>query len=280
MSEPYIHGFSGTERLRLIAQAELLADPVFGALDFSSDRSLLEVGCAVGAELHLLAQRAPHLDLTGLDLSAAHLRACRAWLGEPERVQLVRGDAHALPFSDSSFDVGMSIWVLEHLSDPVVVVKELLRVVKPTGRVILTEVDNHTFGFDPPQPAIAAWWDAFNRYQAEVGNGDPCVGAKLRRIAESVGAAVMAEEPRLVIDSRDATRQRARQLRYLRDLLASGAERMLAENYATGEMEQAMTAAFDAVQRDPGIGFEYGAVRLFCRRSPSHAQGAAGGGAP
>jgi ubiquinone/menaquinone biosynthesis C-methylase UbiE len=244
----------------------MLATPVLGGLDFSGDRSLLEVGCAVGAELQLIAQRAPHLTLTGVDLSAVHLRAGRAWLAECERIRLLQGDARALPFPDESFDVGMTIWLLEHLADAGAVVRELLRVVKPSGRVILTEVDNHSFGFDPPQPAISAWWDAFNRCQAEVGGGDPFVGSKLRGIAASLGAAVLAEAPRQVITSADTSRARSEQLHYLRELLASGAERMLAEGYATVDMQQAMTAAFESVQADTDVAFRYGAVRLVCRK--------------
>jgi ubiquinone/menaquinone biosynthesis C-methylase UbiE len=273
MSEHYIHGFSDAERLRLIEQAQMLADPVFGGLDFSGDRSLLEAGCAVGAELNLIARRAPHLALTGLDLSAVHLRAGRGWLQEQERIHLIQGDARALPFPDDSFDVGMTIWLLEHVADAAAVVRELLRVVRPTGRVILTEVDNRTFGFDPPQPAIGAWWDAFNRCQAELGAGDPFVGHRLGRISESLGAEVLAEEPRLVITSTDATRDRADQLRYLRELLASGADRMLAHGYATAAMERAMTAAFEAVQTTPAVAFHYGAVRLICRRPRRAAAG-------
>jgi SAM-dependent methyltransferase len=267
MSEHYIHGFSDAERLRLIAQAEMLAVPVFGGLDFAGDQRLLEVGCAVGAELDLIARRAPHLALTGLDLSAVHLRAGGAWLAGRERIRLVQGDARALPFADDSFDVGMTIWLLEHVPDAAAVVRELLRVVKPTGRVILTEVDNCTFGFEPPQPAIGAWWEAFNRCQAEVGGGDPFVGRRLRGIAESLGAEVLVEEPRLVIDSADGTRGRAGQLKYLRELLESGAGRMLAHGYATADMEAAMTAAFDAVRSRPEVAFHYGAVRLICRKA-------------
>jgi ubiquinone/menaquinone biosynthesis C-methylase UbiE len=266
MSEHYIHGFSDGERRRLMEQAALLAEPVFGGLDFSGDGRLLEVGCAVGAELHLLAERAPRLELTGLDLSRLHLRAGRAWLAGHERVHLVQGDARALPFPDAAFDVGMTVWLLEHVPDAATVVRELLRVVKPTGRVILTEVDNGTFGFDPPQPAIGAWWDAFNRCQAEIGGGDPFVGGKLRRIAESVGAEVLTAELRLVITSTDTARERAAQLCYLRELLASGAERMCRHGYATAAMAQAMAAAFDAAQARADLAFQYGAVRLICRR--------------
>ncbi|NEX15906.1 MAG: hypothetical protein C1943_04525 [Halochromatium sp.] len=272
MAEHYIHGFSDAERLRLIAQAQMLSTPVFDGLDFSGAQSLLEVGCAVGAELHLIEARAPQLTLTGLDLSALHLQAGRAWLAQHERISLVQGDAGTLPFADDSFDIGMTIWLLEHVSDAASVIRELLRVVKPTGSLILTEVDNHSFGLDPPQPAISAWWDAFNRCQAEIGGGDPFIGSRLRPIAEALGTEVLGvevlvETPRAVISSRDSTRNRADQLQYLRELLESGAERMLAHGYATTEMQRAMATAFDRVRLRPDIAFHYGAVRLICRKT-------------
>ncbi|MEA1050557.1 class I SAM-dependent methyltransferase [Lamprobacter modestohalophilus] len=126
MSEHYIHGFSDAERLRLIAQAQMLSTPVFDGLDFSDAQQLLEVGCAVGAELHLIEQRAPHLALTGLDLSAQHLRAGHDWLAQRERISLVQSDASTLPFADDSFDIGMTIWLLEHVRDAEVVIREPL----------------------------------------------------------------------------------------------------------------------------------------------------------
>lgn len=267
MTEYYIHGFSDAERRRLIAQARMLSTPVFDGLDFSGADSLLEVGCAVGAELHLIEQRAPQLALTGLDLSALHLQAARGWLAQHERINLVQGDAHSLPFPDDSVDIGMTIWLLEHVHDAAAVIRELLRVVKPTGSVILTEVDNRSFGFDPPQPAISAWWDAFNRCQAEIGGGDPYIGGRLRQIAEALGAEVLAETPRAVISSSDSSRHRADQLQYLRELLESGAERMLAHGYASVEMQRALATAFDKVRVQPTIAFHYGAVRLICRKT-------------
>ncbi|WP_462321142.1 class I SAM-dependent methyltransferase [Halochromatium sp.] len=270
MSDHYIHGFSDAERLRLIAQAQMLSTPVFDGLDFSGAQHLLEVGCAVGAELHLLEQRASHLALTGLDLSGRHLQAGRSWLAEHERISLVQGDASSLPFADDSYDIGMTIWLLEHVHDAEGVIRELLRVVKPTGSIILTEVDNHSFGFDPAQPAISAWWDAFNRCQAEIGGGDPYIGSRLRQITEGLGAEVLTEAPRAVISSSDSTRSRADQLHYLRELLESGSERMLTHGYATTEMQRAMATAFDQLRSQPDKAFHYSAVRLICRKPPMH----------
>lgn len=50
----------------------------------------------------------------------------------------VVADAHALPFSDASFDAGLSFQVFEHVERPRDCVRELARVVRPGGRVIFT----------------------------------------------------------------------------------------------------------------------------------------------
>jgi trans-aconitate methyltransferase len=67
MSDGYIHGFSEREQKRLVDQARTMADAVFGEFDFSSGERLLEIGCGVGAQLKMLHERWPHLQLSGVD---------------------------------------------------------------------------------------------------------------------------------------------------------------------------------------------------------------------
>ena len=63
MTGNYIHGFSTREQQRLVRQARILAPAVFKNMDFSGAESVLEPGCAVGAELKELLQRWPHLEM-------------------------------------------------------------------------------------------------------------------------------------------------------------------------------------------------------------------------
>ena len=267
MNQDYIHGFSASEQRRLIAQADILAPKVFSGVDYRGAGSLLEIGCGVGAELKQIARRWPGVYLTGIDLSWPHLLAASRHL-ERElaagTAALVRADALSLPFEDCSFDRVITIWMLEHVPDPMAVLREALRLLRDDGALVCTEVDNASFRFDPPQPAIADWWALFNRVQMQ--HGDPFVGGRLAEIAASLGAEGIRVERVPVISSRAEPDLRPQQLGYLRDLLLSGAETMLRLGLADHAHCEALKLAFEAVRVRTDIEFEYSGVRLSCRR--------------
>ncbi len=93
---------------------------------------VLEVGCGAG---HVLA-RFPQARRAGLDLSATMLGWARRRLGPT--VPLYRGSADRLPFADGAFAVVVCTEVLEHTPDPDTVLRELLRVAGPRGRVVVS----------------------------------------------------------------------------------------------------------------------------------------------
>lgn len=66
--------------------------------------------------------------------------ARRHTIAEPTTHVLV-GDAHALPFSDTSVDRARTDRVLQHVTDPHAVLAEMRRVLRPNGRAILAEPD-------------------------------------------------------------------------------------------------------------------------------------------
>lgn len=76
-SPTYLHGFSGTEQQRLMTQARLLESSIFGQIDYSGSRRLLEVGSGVGAQTEILLRRFPELHVTGVDLSETQLATAR-----------------------------------------------------------------------------------------------------------------------------------------------------------------------------------------------------------
>jgi demethylmenaquinone methyltransferase / 2-methoxy-6-polyprenyl-1,4-benzoquinol methylase len=90
----------------------------------------------------------------GIDQSAEMLAGARAHFAgaERSRVELIEGQAEALPFADESFDALTFTYLLRYVDDPAATMGELVRVVRPGGRVASLE-----FGVPPWPPARAAW---------------------------------------------------------------------------------------------------------------------------
>jgi SAM-dependent methyltransferase len=100
---------------------------------------VLDVGCGDGALATRLA--AAGAVVTGLDASAAMLGAARRRAKNAKvRLDLVRGDAAALPFADASFDRVLSVATLCFSADPARTIGEMARVLKPGGRLVLGEL--------------------------------------------------------------------------------------------------------------------------------------------
>jgi SAM-dependent methyltransferase len=108
--------------------------------------SVLDVGSGQGHWGMLLASVLPgDASVVGVErepewVAEAARRAERFGLGD--RFRYVQGVAESLPFGDASFDLVTCQTVLIHVAEPRAVVREMLRVAKPGGQVIVAEPNN------------------------------------------------------------------------------------------------------------------------------------------
>jgi ubiquinone/menaquinone biosynthesis C-methylase UbiE len=98
---------------------------------------ILDVGCGTGELLRALALAAPGCHLTGIDISPEMLGIARRKLDRC--VELKEGQAEALPFGDAAFDCVVSTNVFHFIRRPISALQETLRVLRPSGRVVITD---------------------------------------------------------------------------------------------------------------------------------------------
>ncbi len=263
MALSYIHGYSSEEQRRLVEQSAVLAPQIYRGLDFSSGERLLELGCGTGAELHYLRARWPHLKLVGIDRHGPSLTSARKYLAD-ESVVLIQGDGVALPFPDQSFDFVLTVWMLEHVHEPEAVLREALRVLRPAGKLLCTEVDNATLHIEPQSPVIEDWICRFNRVQQSSG-GDPYVGRRLATLAHALGARQIRTETLPILSTQLEPERRGEILNYLENLLLSGSETLIRAGEIQASRIHELRAAFRQLHTAPDAEARYFAVRLGCQ---------------
>jgi len=91
---------------------------------------ILDVGCGTGANLIMLSK---YGDAEGVDVSEDALAFCR----ERGLDKLKLGAAEELPYEDGTFDLVTAFDVVEHMDDDLACLREMRRVLRPGGRVLL-----------------------------------------------------------------------------------------------------------------------------------------------
>jgi len=112
---------------------EVEEEAMFSLLPQGRTGALLDIGCGMGRISLELQNRG--YDVTGIDFSSV---AVRRAVERRVKAQVSDVDADGLRFPDATFDVAWAGDVIEHLFDPIFALKEVRRVLKPGGVLLMT----------------------------------------------------------------------------------------------------------------------------------------------
>lgn len=268
MRETYTHGHFGTvvdnHARRTAANSAAFLLPHLAAGD-----TLLDMGCGPGSITLDLAEWVG----SAVGVDAAPEAIARADHDRERRTipnaRFQVGDVYALEFEDNTFDVVFAHQLLQHLADPVAVLREARRVLKPGGIVAVRDADYGTMVHDPQEPLLDRWLELYYELARHNG-GEPDAGRRLRRwvaLAEFVD--VTPSSTTWTYSTPDAV-DRWRRLWKSRLLEARMGKSLLSEQMATRHEIEQIAAAFDdwAAAPEPFFAFLHGEV-LARKPSPS-----------
>ena len=183
----YTHGYAaGTVRTMASRTAERQA--AFFLPHLGAGMRLLDVGCGPGTITLGLARAVAPGEAVGVDIAPGQVEHASALAAEQgvANARFESGRAEALPFPDGSFDAAFEHTVLEHVADPLAVLREIGRVVRPGGLVGLRDGDWGTMIVCPPCPELERAMALYERLWRRNG-GDARFGRRQRPLLREAG---------------------------------------------------------------------------------------------
>ncbi|MEL7161687.1 MAG: methyltransferase domain-containing protein, partial [Bacteroidota bacterium] len=198
-ADAYVHGYSRAEANRLYDQASSLTDFLHWDSVWDDGTLVLEAGCGVGAQTKIIAGKNPDTRFLAVDLSEKSLAQARKLATENglTNVEFTRADLYDLPLADGSCDHVFVCFVLEHLTEPRRVLRELARVLRPGGTITVIEGDHGSTYFHPASEAARRAFFAQVELQHRKG-GNANLGRQLYPLLQEVGYKDIRVSPRQI----------------------------------------------------------------------------------
>jgi ubiquinone/menaquinone biosynthesis C-methylase UbiE len=132
---------------------------IFAAYGLAGRLEILDVGCGTGEITARLAGLYPQAVLIGVDLIDRHLELATArCAGLGGRAAFRKADAFALPFADASFDLVVCRHMLQAVPRPEAAMAEMVRVLRPGGRIHLLVEDYGMIHMHPTRLDVDRFW--------------------------------------------------------------------------------------------------------------------------
>jgi len=140
--------------------------------------TVLDVGCGPGTITVDIARRVAPGRVLGIEPVSGPLEQAREHAAGVDGVEFALGDVYALDHPDGAFDVVHAHQVLQHLTDPVAALREMLRVCRGDGVVAARDADYAAMTWYPDPPELRRWLRLYQQVARHNG-GEPDAGRRL-----------------------------------------------------------------------------------------------------
>ncbi|MET9059235.1 methyltransferase domain-containing protein [Streptomyces antibioticus] len=153
----------------------------------------LDLGCGPGTDLASLAQAVTDTGkVIGIDHDQATIDVARERTADQPAVSVRRADIHDLPLPDHTADRARTDRVLQHVADPAGALREIHRVLRPGGRLVMGEPDWGTLTVDHPDGQLSR---AYTQFVTDKVVRNARIGSGLPRLATEAGFTVPSVIP-------------------------------------------------------------------------------------
>lgn len=179
----YIHGTTADEQSRLAELNNLTNVSFLEYVEVEETDQVLELGSGLGILAEMISQKLTEGRITGIEISPDQIAKCPP---ENDKLVFICGDVQDLPFEENAFDTLYCRYILEHVQDPLKVLNEAKRVLKPHGKIFIQENAILLLKLYPECTVFSQVWNEFARFQSHIG-GDAMIGLKLYDLLKKAG---------------------------------------------------------------------------------------------
>jgi ubiquinone/menaquinone biosynthesis C-methylase UbiE len=175
-SQEYFDDVAGSwDEIRAGYFTEEMRDAAIERARLGPDAVVVDVGTGTGFVIQGLAPR--FAQVYGFDHSAEMIAVAAHNLAAFNNVKLQQAHGDRLPLPDQAVDAVFGNMYLHHASDPATAIAEMARLLRPGGRLVLTDLDEHHHEW--MRKAMADRWLGFRREDIR----DWCTAAGLCEVA-------------------------------------------------------------------------------------------------
>lgn len=125
--------------------SESVREKAYAIADIKEGQLAADIGAGTGFVTEGLLQRG--LKVIAVDQSEEMLNQMKQKFKEYEGIECRLGEAENLPVETDTLDYAMANMYLHHVESPLEAVKEMVRILKPGGKLVITDLDEHNHEF-------------------------------------------------------------------------------------------------------------------------------------